>query len=98
MNYNLRRPKRISQEDEDDLIEFQEKFLQNKNNEQPAAKCIRTQVNENQVPKLSAFIDLSNLKKEQEQTNIDCSYLFLLKYSNEFFFFYEKYFNLSKFS
>ena len=41
MEFNLKRPKRIDEEDEDDLIRFQEEFLKNKSSEQPAAKVIR---------------------------------------------------------
>ncbi len=42
-NLHLKRPKRVNDEDEDDLIAFQENFLKNKTNEQPAAKCIKKQ-------------------------------------------------------
>lgn len=40
---NLKRPQRIGQEDEDELLAFQEQFLKNKKaaNDQPAAKCVR---------------------------------------------------------
>lgn len=41
MSLNLKRPKRINEEDEDDLLRFQEEFLKNKSNQQPAAKVIR---------------------------------------------------------
>ena len=40
---HLKRPKRVNDEDEDDLIAFQENFLKNKTNEQPAAKCVKKQ-------------------------------------------------------
>lgn len=42
MSLTLKRPKRIGEEDEEDLIRFQEEFLRNKN-EQPAAKVIKKQ-------------------------------------------------------
>jgi hypothetical protein len=41
MEYHLKRPKRVGEEDEDDLLAFQEAFLKNKS-EQPAAKVIKT--------------------------------------------------------
>ena len=41
MNSNIKRPKRIDQENEDDLLAFQEEFLRSKSQEQPAAKVVR---------------------------------------------------------
>ena len=40
MSFNLKRPKRIGEESEDDLIRFQEEFLKNKS-VQPAATVIK---------------------------------------------------------
>ena len=64
MNFNLKRPKRLGDEGEDDLIEFQEKFLQNKTNEQPAAKCVRKTLG-----------DESPAKPAKEIKNYDCEFL-----------------------
>jgi hypothetical protein len=44
MDYHLKRPKRVGEEDEDDLLAFQEAFLKNKS-EQPAAKVIKISQN-----------------------------------------------------
>ena len=42
MNTNFKRPKRIDQENEDDLLAFQEEFLKNRaGQDPPAAKVIR---------------------------------------------------------
>jgi len=40
MSFNLKRPKRIGEEDEEDLIRFQEEFLKNKS-VQPAATVVK---------------------------------------------------------
>ena len=40
MSFNLKRPKRLGEENEDDLIRFQEEFLKNKS-DQPAATVIK---------------------------------------------------------
>lgn len=47
MNFGIKRPKRVGEEDEDELIRFQEEFLKNKSNEQPAAKVVRLNPNNN---------------------------------------------------
>ncbi len=39
MSFHLKRPKRDDQED--DLLKFQEEFLRNKGSEQPAAKVVK---------------------------------------------------------
>ena len=63
MSLNLKRPKRG--EDEDDLLEFQEQFLKNMN-QQPSAKVIKE-------------TDTSQLNKETTQdtdVKMDCKYHF----------------------
>lgn len=40
MSFNLKRPKRIGEENEDDLIRFQEEFLKNQS-VQPAATVVK---------------------------------------------------------
>ena len=63
MSLNLKRPKRG--EDEDDLLEFQEQFLKNMN-QQPSAKVIKE-------------VDCSQFKKETAQeadVKMDCEYYF----------------------
>lgn len=74
MNYNLKRPKRIGEEDEDDLIKFQEEFLKNKQ-DRPAATVVKKQA------KIETQTDEQPVKENvQERTarvEIDCSYNFL---------------------
>jgi hypothetical protein len=50
---NLKRPKRLNEENEEDLIAFQESFLKNQGNSAPAAKCVKVypeQENKNVKP------------------------------------------------
>lgn len=48
MNYNLKRPKRIDEESEEDLLKFQEEFLKNrKSTDVPAAKVIKKKDSDN---------------------------------------------------
>ncbi len=59
---HLKRPKRFDKEDEDELIAFQESFLKNQSNEQPAAKCIKKQ----------QPIEADNIKKKANKCEINC--------------------------
>jgi hypothetical protein len=74
MNYNLKRPKRIGEEDEDDLIKFQEEFLKNKQ-DRPAATVVKKQPkietqNDEQPPK-------ENVEEKRARVEIDCNYIFI---------------------
>ena len=69
MEYNLKRPKRIGEEDEDDLLVFQEQFLKNKS-EKPAAKVIKIN------PVSSERDDISSKQQQKasvkQKIQIDC--------------------------
>lgn len=66
MSFSLKRPKRIDEEDEDELMRFQEEFLKNKSIEQPAAKVIRcSDVSQNDT-------STSKNTKKPVQTQFDC--------------------------
>ena len=74
---NLKRPKRLQEEDEDDLLEFQRQFLQNKT-DQPAAKVVRHQTDTEQKPQTNPIPEstkpsISNLLKEESKPKkFDC--------------------------
>ena len=78
MSLNLKRPKRIGEEDEEDLIRFQEEFLKNKA-QQPAAKVIKKQPRNDLTELAETNLD----KKENEhikemskkRPQIDCNIL-----------------------
>ena len=66
-NLTLKRPKRINDEDEDDLLAFQEQFLKSKNNEQPSAKCVRQYSDETKKNE-----DKKESVKENIPEDMDC--------------------------
>lgn len=68
MEYNLKRPKRINEEDEDELLRFQEEFLKNKSSQQPAAKVVKretTVIDESQKG--------NKLTDKKSKFHIDCN-------------------------
>ncbi len=82
MNYNLKRPKRIGEEDEDDLLAFQEEFLKSKS-EQPAAKVIRVKKEDNAQTNPHKSATEEEEKKQEKDENkpnlknkvqIDCNF------------------------
>jgi hypothetical protein len=81
MEYHLKRPKRAGEEDEDDLLAFQEAFLKNKS-EQPAAKVIKTNqnrasddTNSNQDARQSQ----SQILQSKNKIEIDCKFNILFE-------------------
>lgn len=58
MSFHLKRPKRDDQED--DLLKFQEEFLRSKGSEQPAAKVIKN-------PKANENVEEKEKKDEKSQ-------------------------------
>lgn len=65
---NLKRPKRLNEEGEDDLIAFQENFLKTQANSAPAAKCVKVYPEaENKNAKPAAD------DKENERIETDCN-------------------------
>ena len=67
---NLKRPQRIGQEDEDELLAFQEQFLKIKNasNDQPAAKCVR------KYPESEKSTSSEEMSKEKEKNyDLECN-------------------------
>ena len=78
MSLHLKRPKRINEEDEDDLLKFQEEFLKNKAQiGEPAAKVIRNPITAdgNQSEQSNNI----NKEKKSEKTKFDS--IFLIFYS-----------------
>jgi len=71
MEFNLKRPKRVGEESEEDLLKFQEDFLKNKLG-QPAAKVVKT------------YETGGEKKVEENKFQIDCN--FLLCFSIYFYF------------
>jgi hypothetical protein len=61
MEINLKRPKRVGEESEEDLLKFQEDFLKNKLG-QPAAKVVKTYEND------------SGKKSEEKKLQVDCEF------------------------
>lgn len=77
MEYNLKRPKRINEEDEDELLRFQEEFLKNKSSQQPAAKVVKRETN---------VVDESQkgnkLTDKKSKCHIDCNLIIYKTLSN----------------
>lgn len=69
MNSNLKRPKGIGEEDEEELFKFQEEFLRQKST-QPSAKVVKLSKNE----KITNLPDQAKNSKPK----IDCKKIFLL--------------------
>ena len=67
MNSNIKRPKRIDQENEDDLLAFQEEFLKGKSQDQPAAKVIR-------MNSTSSSAQKETNGREKASSNYDCKF------------------------
>ncbi|CAF0788208.1 unnamed protein product [Brachionus calyciflorus] len=66
MNSNLKRPKGLSEEDEDELFRFQEEFLRNKTS-QPAAKVVRvTRENQEETKSFKTQETQKTIKKEAD--------------------------------
>jgi hypothetical protein len=71
MSFNLKRPKRIGEENEDDLIRFQEEFLKNQS-VQPAATVVKKN-------KLTDVNDTTNNvqnknSRPKQKVEINCGY------------------------
>ena len=62
MEFNLKRPKRVGEESEEDLIKFQEDFLKNKLG-QPAAKVVKT------------YETCAEKKIDEQKLQVDCTFL-----------------------
>lgn len=76
--FNLKRPKRVSEEDEDDLLAFQEQFLKSRV-DQPAAKVVKVSQNEEPVKK-------ENVVEKKSQMVIDCMEQYFQFLSSYFLF------------
>jgi hypothetical protein len=70
MSFNLKRPKRLGEEDEEDLIRFQEEFLKNKS-VQPAATVVKKNKPTDEKPE-------NNVQKSRpkQKVEIDCKLIF----------------------
>jgi hypothetical protein len=66
MSFHVKRPKRLGEENEDDLMRFQEEFLKNKST-QPAATVVKKQKQaENES---NSMEDLNGIKKDKMKLN-----------------------------
>ena len=70
MSFNLKRPKRLGEENEDDLIQFQEEFLKNKS-VQPAATVIKKTKPSEILPDVKEA-DESRTRTAKQKIEIDC--------------------------
>ena len=76
MSFHLKRPKRDDQED--DLLKFQEEFLRSKGSEQPAAKVIKN-------PKATENVEKEKKDDKSQKMEIDSM---ILKIKVYFIIFY----------
>ena len=70
MSFNLKRPKRLGEEDEEDLIRFQEEFLKNKS-VQPAATVVKKNKLTYEKPENNA-----QKSRPKQKVEIDCKFNF----------------------